>query len=278
MLGFQLLHQKKASLPTTPAIPAPAFLFETCLRRIWIVPEGVATEPGALTDSEAYGFLLEVISGLHSPIFGETEILGQFKSFLESHRANPDFAFFLPWSRLLLEDVKSLRTRYLRGQGQHSYGSLLRKSLGSGEKIWILGAGQLTESLLPWLSAMDVTLWVRDPAKARRQHPSASVRGLDEAPPDSATVVVAAPLAETDLARLLERTRAEWIDLREKSTSASLRPPRMTLADLFQATAAGDERKAGLREAVLASIRQLSVERLNRAWFRPQGWEDMCAS
>jgi len=55
-----------------------------------------ATEPGygaephggkatrALAGAEAYVFLLETICGLNSPMIGETQVLGQFRTFLAS--------------------------------------------------------------------------------------------------------------------------------------------------------------------------------------------------
>ena len=281
MLGFQICHSKKDSQGSpgeTPDGPGPIFLFETCLRKIWFSPEGPLAGPGLLHGSAAYQFVLEVISGLHSPIFGETEILGQFKTFLETHRGNSEFGFFQPWGQGLLEDVKKLRTDFLQGQGQHSYGSLLRKRLQPGEKIWILGAGQLTEALLPWLTEQTVTLWVRRPEKAREKFTGLSLGTLSETPPPDATVLIAAPLTENELAPYLTRSQGPWIDLREKSISTQSRAARLTLTDLYREISVGEESRTELRGRVLTTIEAMALERSLRAWFRPQGWEDVCAS
>lgn len=278
MLGFQIQHVKKDQ-PSSSAFSAgpEALLFETCLRKIWILPESSVGNEETLHGADAYRFLLEVITGLQSPIFGETEILGQFRTFLDLNRGLPQFAFFQSWSRHLLEDAKFLRSTYFQGQGQHSYGSLLRKKLSAGENLWIVGAGQLTESLLPWLSEQSVTLWVRDTAKASERFPENRVASLGERAPAGTIVMIAAPLSETEIGALLASGQ-EWIDLREKTLSANLPVPRVSLMDLYRESSANQEAKNELKTSVLSRIRAMSEERLNRAWFRPQGWEDMCAS
>jgi glutamyl-tRNA reductase len=72
--------------------------WQTCLRRILFlnardnhdILEAIETE-GLLPPivevfrgEQAYGFLLEVICGLNSPIVGETAVMGQFKEFLQN--------------------------------------------------------------------------------------------------------------------------------------------------------------------------------------------------
>jgi glutamyl-tRNA reductase len=281
MLAFEICHLKKDGEPHDPAEPqgeGPRLCFETCLRKIWIAPEGTLQGPGYLSAREAYAFLLEVITGLHSPIFGETEILSQFKTFLRQSAATPEFGFFQPWSSPLLEDSKALRTEFLQGQGQHSYGSLLRKRLRANEGIWILGAGQLTEALLPWLSEQSVTLWVRDPEKAKRRFPDIPVRSLREAPPRGATILVAAPLSESELAPLVCDFAGAWIDLREKNPMQNLPPARLTLSELFAESRASRRQNEDLREKVQTRVREMAKHREEKAWFRPQGWEDACVS
>ncbi len=283
MLGFQICHLKKNEIPQShdfaaPVGAGPFFLFETCLRKIWIAPEGTIQGPGNLQGALAYRFLLEVICGMQSPIFGETEILGQFKNFLQTQKSDPQFGFFKSWSQQLLEDSKALRTEHLQGQGQHSYGSLLRKRLGTNENLWIVGAGQLTEAMLPWLSEHSVTLWVRSIEKAQLLFPQAQVLSLSELPPPDATIVIAAPLSEEDLIKLVGQTENPWIDLREKTKACGVRPARITLADLYKESSGRESTKEGLRLQLMAQIQEIAESRLDRAWFRPQGWEDVCAS
>ncbi|MES3036484.1 MAG: hypothetical protein V4736_01135 [Bdellovibrionota bacterium] len=97
-------------------------LWSTCQREI-IVTDLVTAEQHHLfsraqnsgdtldqvyTGSDAYQFLLEVISGLHSKLIGETEILGQFKTFLTSIEKdhNHFYKMHLGFFQSLLTDTK----------------------------------------------------------------------------------------------------------------------------------------------------------------------------
>lgn len=100
-------------------------------------------------NEKAYAFLLEIICGLHSPIIGETEVMGQFRASLkEFHSQESDslHSFF----QSLLTDAKKIRTEHLTNMGAQSYGSICRKELEGFQSVHLLGAGKLTQDLLPW--------------------------------------------------------------------------------------------------------------------------------
>lgn len=137
----------------------------------------------------------------------------------------------------------------------------------------------MTEALLPWLSEQKVTLWARDPAKARRLFPNATLAPLDAQAPEDATVVVAAPLNEQELTSLLEKNPRPWIDLREKTAPCgSNAAARLTLSDLYHEGSQHQDQNSDLRQQILHEIQELAHKRTHQAWFRPQGWEDVCAS
>lgn len=294
MLGFDLLNYTKNSVGGGPEqqdfslnpSDRPSILFETCCRKIWMAPEGQLHGPGLYEGIEAYKFLLEVITGLHSPVFGETEVLGQFKVFLGQQKQNPNFVFFTDWARWLLEDVKVLRTNHLQGKGCHSYGSLLRKHLETREPLWIIGAGQFVQELLPWLGNHDITLWVRNTKKARSRFPKLKVSSLRQTPPDLTAIIVAAPMNDSELLSLLGRTDGDWMDLRSESVTVSssesrpkgLRLPRTTLKALFEGSERERAQHQDLKALIQGEIHSLSLRRWNHALFRPKGWEDVCAS
>lgn len=291
MFGFQIRHFLKEN-GAHDVIVSEGVLFETCMRKIWIQRETEETvlDGSLLRGPEAYRFLLETICGLKSPLFGETEILGQFKQFLAHQTVNPEFSFFKPWGQGLLEDTKQIRSDYLRGHTSQSYGSLLRKKIPQGQSVTILGAGLLTESILPWLSQSPTDLWVRNPQKSKAKFPGMPVKALGEKPAASSWVLVAAPLSENELAGVLENCENSWIDLRDKgaheereltpmaTSAASLRPALFELKDLFAEIQQNQEHINALKHEIHSTVVQLSALRYEKAWFRPLGWEDLCVS
>jgi Glutamyl-tRNAGlu reductase, N-terminal domain len=153
----------------------------TCLREV-----RVAALPGELHPSasacaadgferfrgaEAYRFLLLLACGLESEIAGETEILGQIKDAWREHeRADAQSAPALrPWMQRLLQDTKEIRSEFVNGLGSATYGSLVRRLLGADSTgpTLLLGAGQLAESVLPYLDSGKVLLWNRHGDRAR---------------------------------------------------------------------------------------------------------------
>lgn len=273
MIGFQVLHRPKPFSSTLT--PESSLVFETCLRQIWVCREDIPQSPDWLTGPKAYELILEIISGLHSPVFGETEILCQFKKFLDlAFTQNRDFDFFKPWAKRLLEDVKIIRCEYLQNHGQHGYGSHLRKTLKDHQEIWLLGAGEFAKSLLPWLDKHDVTLWVRSPEKAQAVHPK--VAPLKSRPPATAAVIVAAPLTNQELENLISHS---WVDLREAGEAPKIQPALLTLSQIFHAQTQEDRCRKNLILEITSRIQKLAKDRSLQSWNRPLGWEDLeCAS
>ncbi|TGL56641.1 glutamyl-tRNA reductase [Leptospira ognonensis] len=102
---------------------------------------------------EAYTFLLEIVCGLHSKLFGESEIQGQFRDrFKESQLNNTSLSLMLQKLRdQILEHSKIVRTTFLTGFGRQSYGSLCEKFLIGSSHIHLFGTGNLAKSLIPYL-------------------------------------------------------------------------------------------------------------------------------
>jgi hypothetical protein len=120
---------------------------------------------------DAYRFMLLLACGLESEIAGETEILGQIKDAWREHEsADAQSAPALrPWMQRLLQDTKEIRSEFVTGLGSATYGSLVRRLLGaeSAAPTLLLGAGQLAESVLPYLDCEKVLLWNRHADRAR---------------------------------------------------------------------------------------------------------------
>lgn len=164
-----------AKSPAPPEYTA-AFVVETCLRRL-----AVTTRPESrqqLTNYapaetyqgvRAYRFLLEVAAGLKSAIPGETNVFGQIRRAWEEHRrrAGPVAGLDALLARLV-SDTRAIRREHLQNIGGASYGALVRKLLrpAQGERVLLIGAGELARSMLPFFGACRLGLWSRRPADA----------------------------------------------------------------------------------------------------------------
>jgi hypothetical protein len=153
----------------------------TCLREVRVAALPVDLHPSAadcaaegferFRGADAYRFMLLLACGLESEIAGETEILGQIKDAWREHEsADAQSAPALrPWMQRLLQDTKEIRSEFVTGLGSATYGSLVRRLLGtdSAGPTLLLGAGQLAEAVLPYLDSGKVLLWNRHGDRAR---------------------------------------------------------------------------------------------------------------
>ena len=171
---------KSTEHPPWPAPEASSeFVVDTCLRQIQIglSPAGThsswrpflprknpTADPELRSGGDAYQFLLEVTTGMRSAIPGETNVFGQFKKdwigFRRTGEANT-VASLAPFMHRLINDTKAVRQQYLEGIGGSSYGSLVRKLIAPNpdERILFVGAGDLTQSMLPFFSSHKLGIW-----------------------------------------------------------------------------------------------------------------------
>jgi hypothetical protein len=176
MALFQLtvLNRKLGEAPSAPLLPK-AFTLATCLREVRIAmlrlneqPTRAAAEAAGYeryTGAAAYEFLLRLASGLESQIAGETEIFGQIKqAWREFEAADLKATVALrPWMQRLLQDTKQIRSDHVVGLGSATYGSLVRRLLENelpGPTL-LIGAGQLADTVLPFLDSGEVMVWNR---------------------------------------------------------------------------------------------------------------------
>lgn len=153
----------------------PVFQLNTCQRSLWVYRGSSSSffAPSAprdwtfLTGESAYQLLLSVACGLESQILGETNIFGQIKE------AWDRFSTLCPQSNLksifhhLFEDTKDIRANYLQNMGNTSYGALVRKLLKNNLRspILLVGAGDIAQSVAPWLLEHELWLMNRDPQR-----------------------------------------------------------------------------------------------------------------
>ena len=279
--------------------------WQTCLRRIQFLNRIEnsalieAAERNTLTTGieiyrgrEAYGFLLDVICGLNSPLICETAVMGQFREFCAHARfPNTSWGWFLrQLVSNVLVDAKRVRHDHLQGIGSQSYGSLVRQHVKGMPTVAVLGAGQLAREILPWLiGKTKARLFYRNWLHAKDLlHEYPEVR-LDQYSTDDAGweqqaigLVIAAPMKASEVenwVRMQTSTFSKCLDLRgEAATDPILLPiPVIKLSELFDALRLERQRLEGRVDAARAAIKQLVQRQSHQAQFRPFGWDDLCA-
>lgn len=177
-----VLHQRKSAAANGGSewsLPSSAFRVETCLRRLWIthastLEQGPIAEVPDSSDRyrglAAYEFLLRVACGLESEMAGECEVFGQFRDAWRCfEQSQPAIAREQgPLIQRLFEDVKEIRARHLQSLGAVGYGGLVRHLLGDADKesTLLVGAGQMAQAVIPYLSGRPLFLWNRTRERA----------------------------------------------------------------------------------------------------------------
>lgn len=294
-----------SALPTTAALDV--FSFMTCLRHIVVVDQSTAhaiAQSGAddsrpavmMRGEEAYRFLLEVICGLHSPLVGETEVYGQFKTAVAKYQTplTPWGSFISKTFKSLFEDAKKIRDTHLKDLGSQSYGSVLRREVRGLKHLHILGAGQLVRELLPWVlkDSLRVTIHCRDVEKAQRdlnarldanQMGRIHITHLQDrtAPLDADALVVAAPLAAADIKEWFSpRASFQFIaDLRAESSvdRIEIGTRVLELGEFMSRLSMNQSKLLERKTSALQAIATAAFERARHVENRPFGWEDVCA-
>ena len=277
--------------------------WSTCLRTlIFVNPEDVPSDSELNSeidkklndqtvkvyhDSEMYQFLLEVICGLHSPLVGETEVMGQFREFLrkESKKEN---SWTLRWSSFfqnLLAVAKSIRDSHLKDLGSQSYGSLTRKLVKNQSDVSLWGAGQLAQEIRPWLSEKKLRVFARK--KTDSNSYPLTAEGLKQNKIHQDILVIAAPLANDEIIDLILKSGVKYsmvldwrgetnlnLDLKDLSSNIEI---YVDFSKLMQSL---EEEKTAL-QLKLVPVRFLIQEKVKqfsqRCQVRPQGWDDLCA-
>ena len=140
------------------------FLWQTCMRNVYVSDTRLfAYDPLKLQTPdycayqgyEAYSFLLEMVLGLHSALLGESEVFHQFREAFLRKRVSP--VVLDPYLKKLCiditQDMRVIRSQYMYGWGELSYGGVARRLLREKApwQILLLGSGQLASQLIPWL-------------------------------------------------------------------------------------------------------------------------------
>jgi glutamyl-tRNA reductase len=277
-----------ANFPRDCQVALPATFaklqWQTCLRQIVFLHQ---TELSLLSlpphptmhiyrGQQAYQFLLEVVSGLHSPLLGETAVMGQFRAF----RASATFAS-TAWGRFLrqlttdlLVDARHIRHQHLQSLGCQSYGSLIRKHVKSISRVTVLGTGSLAQEILPWLMVdKEIRVLYRSRLHAERlqdKHQQVQLEQFPLAESDwegaTGALVITAPLKAIEIHDWLELQSARFsliVDLRGEAETdrINVSQPLIKLSELFASLNYQRKRLDHLKLVVVREIELITQRR-----------------
>lgn len=287
--NFFLFHSPGAG-DKSAFMPKGYWHMATCLRSIVIseqsrVPKGF--ENHEIYEGEgAFEFLLQVICGLHSPMIGETEVLGQFKEFVKVNRQAMGSGLQKIMDQLLKE-AKGIRTEYLQNLGCTSYGSLLRKHMkGQKTSMFFIGAGSLAEDILPWFakSGAPINLFTRRPEKKQNLKELGSEINLQSfegirSDHMKGVLVIAAPVSSEWLQEKIQLEQFDYVyDLRGESENDPLPFKNVVpLKTLFADIEANKEQAKQVKQQVQEAIKSSTLNFRQVERPRPFGWDDLWA-
>lgn len=262
-----------------------SYFWSTCMRTIWITDSRIHREPSNLpvtlekySGYQGYRFVLEVISGLHSKLLGETEVLAQFRN---KFKVLPSSAFGEYLARLrdsLIQDSRSIRSRYLQNIGEQSYGGLANKYLKDHDFVSVLGTGQLAEKVLPWLKHRNILLVGRNQKRLLElsKQFNVTIKLLNDWNPAKGAIVIAAPI---DLSGYMNSITSGTVvvDFREvpleKNWSNTI--SYISFAEMLDSIRETEERTWQIRKMLQPFLDELVKERELEAQQFIFGWEEL---
>lgn len=283
MSDIILVHRKSNQEFTSLAADTSslALVWKTCLRQIVIFQNdnsdfkqnmGLSDLDEIHENEDALKLLIEILCGLHSPVFGETEVFGQFKKYIETLPAEHVFKSSPNLTQFIFKTVKEVRSQFLKQAGGMSYGHVLRKKLKDFDEISLWGYGQLGQEIAPWLSKKQLQVIVRNPfSNADFSVVSEKFRKKTRAH------VIAAPLEDDHVLNLLGDDVTELvIDLRGHTQLVHPHHQVIPLVSVMQEIEKlKQEQKIVLPECE-AAIADMVSKHFSSTWHRPFGWEDLC--
>lgn len=303
-----LLVHRKSNKKATSDLAATSWqnlqdapIWKTCLRHILFsreedlnnLVEVLEPDDQILRGEKALSLLLEILCGLHSPIVGETEVFGQFKTFVDSRKQanDPLFSEHQKWLNFILAEVKKTRSEHLVGLGSQSYGSLLRRYTKDQDSVTICGSGQLALEILPWLAhKKSVQIICRNPTQLQsvaNKFENLTLSTYNEALVQGASMIIAAPVGDARIMELLHKKNScptTVYDLRGEENSlqalAGAHLPSLEVMSLSRFFGEIEETKKETQvklQAVKAYLFEKALSFVQRTELRPLGWDDLCA-
>ncbi|MCW7494499.1 glutamyl-tRNA reductase [Leptospira sp. 2 VSF19] len=229
---------------------------------------------------EAYRFLLEVVSGLRSKLFGESEIQAQYRDRFREDKVN-DSTFALSLLRLrdqILEHTKQIRSKYLTGIGRQTYGSVAESYLQKHKTVTLLGTGKLATSILPYLVSKnkEVRLVGRNQTKMnelQNEFPITTHHWEDYKPKDEA-IVIASSFLPFNWESMIESSTL-ILDFRETDFNKPKYQNYIPLSKILGDLQETDEQIQSVKMDLQFFLTELTREREEEQIHIMNGWEDL---
>lgn len=265
------------------------FIWKTCLRTIIFSKseqfDSQAKYGQTYHGEDAYMFLLEVICGLHSKLIGETEILSQFKKFI---KLNP-LALSEKISNKLIQNSKVIRNKYLKDYGGQSYGSYVNSASKEYKHMVIIGAGALTQDILPIIkhSPIKITVKTRSIKKyafLTDRYPHLSLEVFQKKEKDNlpTLLVIAAPLSSHELEDYVNHCydNVKVLDMRPANHDRELKlnssHQYQALNDIFNKLSKTHQKLKEKIPLIKQEIVSITKKWNSYTLQRPYGWDDLC--
>lgn len=262
---------------------------KTCLRRMIIVDQrdfnllNVGSSVKVYRGYDALNYAIKVMSGLESPVLGETEIFGQFKKQVLPQLNKAHNKKFNKPIQFIISMVKQIRSKHFVGQGAQTYGGLVRKILKSEDNVLFIGAGSFAESIFPWVKPhKNIFFSVRTPEKYGDHEVFKDDvffdinKALTTQNPIS--LIVCAPISAELIANHLKGTSVTTIiDLRDSSDSDPLvieSAQIYTLGEVFKKISDNLDKKIEIKRNVELDIKDRLNKKLEKS--RPISWDETC--
>ncbi len=267
------------------------FFWKTCMRSMYIGDVRIldlnqfkkSEHYQFFVGYEAYQLLLKIVSGVKSKLLGETEISSQFKENFQNAKLpkNSIGEYLMKLRDQIIEDSRKIRSNYLRGLGDQSYGGIANKYLKPESNISILGTGNLTRKIIPWLleKKRNVTVFGRDIEKLNELQKEFSVNTeliSVFSPKENESLVVSAPVPIKNFFDN-KNISHQIIDFRENNFEENFSENinYISFASILSALNVQEERNKLLREKLEIVIKEISDERENQSINFFYGWEDI---
>ncbi|TGL03251.1 glutamyl-tRNA reductase [Leptospira bouyouniensis] len=229
---------------------------------------------------DAYRFLLEVVSGLRSKLFGESEIQAQFRDrFREENTCGSNFAVSLLRLRdQILEHTKQIRSKYLTGIGRQTYGSITESYLQNHNEVTLLGTGKLVDSILPYLVSKQkqIRLIGRNQNRLEELKNSFPIKTFhwEDYKPGNEAIVIASSFLPFNWDEMIH-SASLILDFREQSPKNHGYRHYIPLTQILNDLSDTDEQIQNVKMDLQYYLTELTREREEEQIHIMNGWEDL---